>query len=145
MNDQYKPYAAVYILFVQNGKTLLSERANTGYMDGMLGVPAGHLDADETLTKAAVREAEEEVGLVVQGEDLEMICLHHRKANREYIDVYFMCSRWEGEPQNMEPEKCAGVAWHDMDNLPENMIPEVKLAIENYGSGILYEELGWNN
>ena len=42
---------------------LLSRRYQTGWHDGEYSVPAGHVEAGETVTQAALREAREEVGL----------------------------------------------------------------------------------
>ena len=37
-------------------RLLLSQRLNTGFKDGMFGLPAGHLNPGEGVVAAAVRE-----------------------------------------------------------------------------------------
>ncbi len=61
-HDRYP--LAVHVFPVQQGKILLMRRAGSGYADGQLGLPAGHVDPGETPTACAVREVAEELGIV---------------------------------------------------------------------------------
>jgi ADP-ribose pyrophosphatase YjhB (NUDIX family) len=70
MQEKFKLIASVYLLFVKDDKILLLRRCNTGYEDGNYGLVAGHLDAHESLTQAAIREAKEESGVDINPEDL---------------------------------------------------------------------------
>ena len=47
----------------ENGKKqiLLSKRKNTGYKDGEYELPGGHLEENEDLYEAMIREAKEEL------------------------------------------------------------------------------------
>jgi len=36
------------------------------------------------------------------------------------------------------------LAWLDVNNLPENVIPSVKFVIENIAAGKQFSEYGWN-
>jgi 8-oxo-dGTP pyrophosphatase MutT (NUDIX family) len=56
MKERFKLIAAVYVLFVRDGMVLMLRRANTGYEDGNYGLVAGHVDGNETLKEAAIRE-----------------------------------------------------------------------------------------
>ena len=134
---------AVHLFFLKEDKILLLRRFNTGYEDGNYSVVAGHVDAGETVTQAAVREAQEEAGVVLQPGDLQVVHIMNRKSNDERVDFFIVVEAWEGEIQNKEPEKCDDLAWFSLDSLPANMIPYVKFAIENYQRGILYSEFGW--
>lgn len=53
-HDRY-PVAAHVIFTDTNGRVLLMRRAGSGYADGMLGLPAGHVDLGETPTACAIR------------------------------------------------------------------------------------------
>ena len=69
----------------KNNKTevLLSLRKNTGYRDGEYELPGGHVEANEDLMKAMVREAKEELLIDIKVEDLQIVhILHHYKGNR---------------------------------------------------------------
>jgi 8-oxo-dGTP diphosphatase len=134
---------AVHLFFLDKDKILLLRRFNTGYEDGNYSVVAGHVDAGETVTQAAVREAQEEAGVVLQPGDVQVVHVMNRKSNDERVDFFVLVKGWSGEIRNMEPEKCDDLAWFPLAALPANMIPYVRHAIENYQKGILYSEFGW--
>jgi len=52
---------AVHLFFLRETQILLLRRFNTGYEDGNYSVVAGHVEAGETITQAAVREGNEEI------------------------------------------------------------------------------------
>ena len=61
MKERFKLIPEVFLILVKDGKTLLSRRANTGYMDGHYGLVAGHAEAHEPMRIAMAREAKEEL------------------------------------------------------------------------------------
>jgi ADP-ribose pyrophosphatase YjhB (NUDIX family) len=133
----------VHLLLLRDGEVLLLRRHQTGYEDGNYGVVAGHVEGNETARQAMSREALEEAGLAIDPEALELCHVTYRKAADERVSVFFTTMRWRGEPQNMEPARCSGLAWFDLDRLPENMVPCVRQAIEAVGRGDRYSEFGW--
>lgn len=141
--ERFKLIASVYLLFVKDGKILLLRRANTGYEDGNYGLVAGHLDAHESLTHAAIREGKEESGVDINPVDLEVKTTMHRRQSDERVDFFFEVKKWNGEPINTEPDKCDDLSWFNLDNLPQNTIPYIRQAIECYKKGIIYSEFGW--
>jgi 8-oxo-dGTP diphosphatase len=134
---------AVHLFFIKNDEILLLRRFNTGYEDGNYSVVAGHVDAGETVTQAAVREAGEEAGVTIPPENLQVVQVINRKSNDERVDFFVTVSAWEGEIRNLEPDKCDDLAWFPLTALPTNMISYVRFALENYQAGIFYSEFGW--
>ena len=122
---------------------LLLRRFNTGYEDGNYSVPAGHLEGDETVVQAAIREAREETGMTLAAADVAVIGVMHRKASDERVDFFVAASVWTGEPSNCEPDKCDELRWSSRDKLPANTIPYVRRALENYDKGVWFEEFGF--
>jgi hypothetical protein len=57
--------------------------------------------------------------------------------------MVFEAERWQGELINAEPHVHSEVSWLDLDNLPENIIPEIRFALEQIKVGITYAEFGW--
>jgi len=141
---RFKVIPTVYLLLIKGNKILLSRRYNTGFHDGEYSFPAGHLEGNETLTQAMVREAKEEIGVEISPEDLKLVHVMHRKEpNEERLNFFFVAEKWKGEPRNMEPAKCDDLRWFDLDKLPENTIPYIKQAINCFLKGIFYSEYGW--
>lgn len=141
MRNRYP--VAVHLFFIRQRQVLLLRRFNTGYEDGNYNVVAGHVEAGETVTQAAVREAEEEVGVTITLQDLDVVQVMHRKSEDERVDFFILIKQWSGEIFNHEPQKCDDLAWFALDRLPANIIPYVKRALENYRNAIFYSEFGW--
>lgn len=133
----------VHLFFFRDKQILLSRRFNTGYRDGEYSVPAGHLDGDETVSGAAAREAEEEIGVRVEADDIRFSSVMHRTEGDERVDFFVHIQKWEGEPFNAEPDKCDELRWTQMDDLPANIIPYVERAIQNHRDGNVFDEYGW--
>lgn len=133
----------VHLLFFRENQILMLRRFNTGYADGLYSVPAGHLDGGETVLTAGVREAEEEVGVRIEPDNLSFSTVMHRIEDDERVDFFLFVHKWEGEPFNAEPEKCDDLCWVKIDQLPENTVEYVRRSIANHLNGVRFDEFGW--
>ena len=144
MSDRFTYIGASYLFLIENNQILLQRRFQTGFMDGFYGVPAGHLDGKETAREGCTREIKEEIGIDIRPEDLEVVHVMHRKAEKdERIDFFMTAKSYSGQVKNAEPHKCDDLSWFELDDLPENIVNYVKIAIENYRKGINYSEFGY--
>ncbi len=142
--ERFKLIPNSHLILRKENKILLLRRFNTGYEDGNYSVVAGHLDGNETFLQAIVREAKEEAGIDIKQEDLEVVHVMHRRVpNEERIDFFIVAKRWESEPKIMETDKCDDLDWFEIDNLPENIIPYIRQAINKIKDKIFYSELGF--
>ena len=122
MAEHFKTYSAVFLIIIRDGKVLLQRRQNTGFMDGKLDFPGGHVDEGETASAAMVREAKEELGIDIKAEDLVFVHLQHRLSERTYYCIYYTANVFSGTPCVMEPDKCTELVWCDVDSLPADVI-----------------------
>ncbi len=136
--------AAVHLFLVRNNSILLLRRYNTGYADGQYSVIAGHLDGNEEIKVAMVREAWEEANIKIIASELQIVGVMHRKSVQERIDFFLMANLWTGEIVNKEPGKCDDLRWFPLTVLPENTVPYVRKAIENYQQGNWFDSFGWS-
>lgn len=136
--------SAVHLFLLRDDEILLLRRFNTGYQDGNFSVVAGHLDGGEQIKTAMIREAREEIGVHFIPDDLEVVHVMHRLSDDERIDFFLSAHHWEGEVQNKEPHKCDLLAWYPLDDLPANLIPYVRRAIDNYRQGVWFASFGWS-
>lgn len=149
VKERFTVIPAIYILFKQADKILLIRRFNTGYQDGNYSLPAGHVDGGEPADIAAVREALEEVGVRIEPEDLRFVHLMHRNVDAddryklERADIFFEALKWDGEIVNCEPEKCDELRWESVNNLPENVIPEVAHVLQAIERGEYYSSFNF--
>ena len=127
---------------VENGTTevLLALRKNTGYGDGEYELPGGHVEEGEDLMHAMVREAMEELLIVMKEENLKIVhILHHYNGNR--VNFVLTTDKYEGVPSIGEPDKCEKLEWFNINQLPSNTAMKVKKSIEEINTGIFYSKL----
>lgn len=143
MSERFRLLAAVHVFLLRDDAVLLLRRSNTGYEDGNYSVVAGHLNGDEDVIAATIREAREETGITLAPEDETVVGVMHRKADDERIDFFLIASRWTETMHNAEPEKCDALTWFPRDALPENVIPYIRRALDNERQGRWFDRYGW--
>ncbi len=134
-------FAASYLVLLRNDLVLLQLRSHTGWMDNFWGLPAGHVEGTESMSGAIRREAKEEIHIELLDADTKLAHVMHRvSTDRVYFDFFFIATVWNGEIQNVEPDKHDKLAWFQLNSLPPNTIPYIKRAIDRIGSGIFFSE-----
>lgn len=124
------------LLLDSAGRILLGRRTGTGFADGWWHAhPAGRLDeGGESVLDAVVREALEELGVHVEANDLRHVVTVHQRdqgASQSRLQLFFSCSRWKGTPRITEPHLCDEIGWFLPENLPPNLVPYTRIAIES--------------
>jgi|SRR5208337_2057150 len=95
------PCVGVGAVIIQEGRVLLVKRGHPP-LAGEWSIPGGVLEVGETLRKAAVREALEETGLVVEPQDLlgvfdRIVRDPAGKVRYHYVLIDFLCRQVGGE------------------------------------------------
>jgi len=133
--SRFQVTPAVFLMLFKENKVLLLLREGTGYMDGYYSLVAGHMDGDETVKSAMIREAKEEANITLNESEIDVALTMHRFSSDERIDFFVTAREFEGEVKNMEPSKCKELKWFVIDELPENMVPNVRYAINAVRDG----------
>lgn len=145
--DTARPYLAAFVIVRKDGKVAFVKRSHTGWMDGYYGLPSGKAEEEEAASACAVREAKEEIGVDIDPNALKPVLVIHRlnKGDHapEWIDIFFEVERWEGTATNVETDKHSELAWLDLNNLPNDVIPPVKAGLEALLEGKSYLEYSW--
>ncbi|MGH3831646.1 MAG: NUDIX hydrolase [Pseudonocardiaceae bacterium] len=142
-HDRY-PVAVHVILADTEGRVLLMRRAGSGYADGQLGLPAGHVDLGETPTACAIREVGEELGIELNSSEPRPAGVMFRRSLEPRVDIFFATTTWRGEPEIREPHKCTELRWVNPANLPDDALDFVGQAVTNARQGRHFHEYGWS-
>lgn len=116
-------------LIIRDNKLLLGKRKNIAG-DGTYGLPGGHLELGEKLDEALIRELKEEAG--IEATEVEFNSLVDEAGDPHYLQVNFLVKKFSGEIKCMEPDKCEGWEWFDLNNLPSNIFTLHIPIIEAY-------------
>ncbi len=137
--DEQRPKVGVGVVILKEGKILLGKRLNAHGEGGYAG-PGGHLEYMESFADCAKRETLEECGVEI--ENVRLLCLSHvtQYAPHHFVDIGVVADWKGGEPQTLEPHKCAGWAWYDLDDLPLPLFGSEGKYIEALRTGQVYHD-----
>jgi len=128
-------------VFIREGKVLLLQRTKS--KGGGYNLVGGHVEPGEAPLEALRRETREEIGVQIDPEALELMRLVYRekKGSSPKLHMVFWVHHWEGEPINREPNKCLGIDWHPLDQLPEDLATVAGLVLRLEDQSPFYVEI----
>jgi mutator protein MutT len=146
VTDSHRFPVDVLVILTRRGQILLTERAGDIYLAGHWAIPGGKVDAGETVVHAAAREVAEEVGVVLQPNQLQFIGVtHHRPPHGDSRVGFGFVAELDdqAEPRNMEPTKCAQLEWFTPGELPEPTMPYTAEVVRLYLDKEPFSVHGW--
>ncbi|MBY8878568.1 methyltransferase domain-containing protein [Actinacidiphila acidipaludis] len=136
---RHREIVDVHLVLLRGDDVLLARRAGTGYADGLLHAPSGHLEDGEDVRSGMIREAHEEIGIELDPGDLEAVLVmqHRAPQGQARIGWFFAARLPDGapEPVNREPAKCSGIGWYPLHALPDDMVAYCRAGLEAYRAG----------
>ncbi len=145
--QRFRLAAAVYGVLTRGDSVLLMRRTGSGYRDGQLGLPAGHLDGGEDAVTGLLRELSEELAVTAERDSCQLAVGLHRApespADVEYLDLVFAVGRWTGTPRVAEPDKCSELVWSPRRALPADVIDYVAAALSALSDSQSLGLYGW--
>ena len=132
--------AAVIVHDLETQRVVLLQRGpKAKFAQGMWDLPVGKSEPGEPITETAIRELNEETGLVVAVGDLRLAHVIHGargvEAPNGFLTVVFATHHWSGELVNSEPEKHAQVAWVATESIPKEFVSTTANALHRYLQG----------
>jgi len=140
-NSLWQPHVTVATIVEHNGKYLLVEERAEGKM--VLNQPAGHLDENESLQQAAVRETLEETAWTVVLKGVVGIALSYSsRSHITYHRTTFFAEALSHDPERALDQGIARALWLSYDDMLEAAqqmrSPLVISSVEQYRAGHRY-------
>lgn len=136
--ERHTEIVDVHLLLLRGDEVLLARRSGTGYADGLLHAPSGHLEEGEDVRSGMIREAREEIGVhLAPDEPAAVLVMQHRAPDGSARIGWFFTARYDSgrEPVNAEPDKCSELGWYRLDALPDDMVAYCRAGIDAYRAG----------
>lgn len=130
MTEIKRPLVGVGVIIYRGNKILLGKRKNS-HGTGHWSPPGGHLEFGESFDQCARREVQEETGLSL--EQISVLAVTNdffEESSKHYVTVLVAARYIDGEPQTLEPEKCEGWDWFEIDNLPTPLFLPLANALQ---------------
>ena len=137
-------HASVYgIIKNKKWKILFFERWDkANWYNWRFQIPAWHIDWNEKISSALIREMKEELKIDVK--EFNLVHTRYRIFEdwREYLDFYFEIINFEWNTQIWEPDKCSNILYKWLNELEDiNLLFHDKLALDNIENDINFSEL----
>ena len=133
------PLVGVGAIIIEDSRVLLVKRAHPP-LQAQWSIPGGVLEVGELIREAAVREAREETGLIVEPADLlgvyDRVLRAEQRVQYHYVLIDFLCRRVGGELA--AADDAAEVRWFTREELPALKLAEDTLDVIRKG----FEKLG---
>ncbi len=127
------------LILEQDGKVLLL--AQTSENGGKFTLPGGTVEGTEFAKETLIRECEEEIGIKLSANDLDLIhVLHKKKGKDNRITIYFATQNYKGTLHAKETDKFRGVTWCSIHKLPVKTSMTVKHVLGQVKMGERYSE-----
>jgi 8-oxo-dGTP diphosphatase len=126
------PLIGVGAIIIEDSRVLLVKRAHPP-LEAQWSIPGGVLEVGEVVREAAIREAREETGLIVEPEALlgvydRILRNAEQRVQYHYVLIDFLCRRVGGELQ--AASDAAEVRWFTREELaPLNLAEDTQDVI----------------
>jgi len=115
MSRSEKVELAVLCMLRSKGKILLQKRVKKGDWYGLVTLPGGHVERDESIVDAVIREVREECGLTIIDPELRGLKQFPLEEGR-YLVFLFYTDKYEGVLQGSDEGPVMWVSETELEN-----------------------------
>ena len=134
MQDSGRTPTVSAAAFRGNEVLLVRHGESASHLTGVYGIPGGRLESGESLLDAAVREFEEETGLLAERDSMKLLPTVfngdiHRKSGEILKTAWhiFVIQNFSGELRETDE---TSPEWVEIDNMSSlNLLPNTELAV----------------
>ncbi|MBT2401865.1 NUDIX domain-containing protein [Streptomyces sp. ISL-100] len=135
-----------HLYLEREGTVLLGKRhPDAAFAPSTWHLLAGHCEFEAVRTCVA-REAAEESGLQIDEQDLRLVHTVHvldPGSTQPRLQMFFAATRWTGEPELREPDRCTEWRWWPLNALPDQLVEYTRVALKGIARGSTYTQMGW--
>ncbi len=122
-----KTVKCVGFVLLQGNRFLVETRELDDDIDpGKMAIPGGHVEGDEGLEKALMRECGEELNIMPTEYKFAYNCLYDAKSELQDC-YYYMVTKWSG---NLKRKDSGSLRWLPLEQKDMLDIPEDRQAID---------------
>lgn len=140
MTERYKPNTTVACIIEAQGKYLLVEELIEG--ETQYNQPAGHIEANESIINACIREVKEETGLSIEPQGLVGIYQFSASETLAFVRYTFYLKLDKQLASQPEDPAIQALKWLTLDDIvalsPQLRSPLVLKSIADYLAGNRY-------
>ncbi|KAI3796214.1 hypothetical protein L1987_38880 [Smallanthus sonchifolius] len=126
------PEIGVAVFILKDNKVLFGRRRSLSIAAHTYALPGGHLEFGESFEECAAREVKEETGLDIKNIEL-LTATNNILSDTVHLVIIYMRARLSDPdqiPQNIEPDKCEGWDWYDLNNVPERTFGPLRAMLQ---------------
>lgn len=148
-----KPVYTVDVCIAHGGEFLMFKRSSTKKVfPGWLALPGGHIEEGENPLTAAIREVQEEVGITLAPQDIQLkfVAMHQHTDRNELFIVFGFRATLHTKPEHLVNNHEGNAVWMTRGELDgtDTIFPPVKYYFDHVlgnNPGIIYNYSIWNN
>jgi ADP-ribose pyrophosphatase YjhB (NUDIX family) len=114
----------IFAVIERDGRYLLAHRTDIDWWN----LVGGGLEFDETVEQGLAREAQEEVGAVI--EIIRLVGVYSKPRKREIV-LTFLCRLAPESPEPSTSPEASEIGWFTPDDLPDNVLPKHRQRLED--------------
>lgn len=125
-----RPKVGIVAVILRETRVLLGLRKGK-HADGTWGFPGGHLEGGESFECCAIRETEEETGIILPAVKFWTVVNTIFHAEKRHYAVVFLTADMPAgqEARVIEPDKCARWGWFPWTDLPAPLMQGIESLV----------------
>lgn len=140
-------YIIVVLAFIQNsnGDFLIQKRSKQ--KDGKYASTGGHPKSGKTSVEGIISEIQEELGLTIKSNELELIYSGREDSEQVFFDIYYLKKDFNISDLKLQKEEVESVKWcstYEIENLINDNLFLENHAEEFYRMINIFKERGIN-
>jgi len=112
-------YIIVILVMIQNSKGEFLIQKRSKQKDGKYAATGGHVKTGQTSVEGMLEEIQEELGLTVQPEELELLYSAREDEHDVFFDLYYMKKDIDLSELVLQEEEVELVQWNTIEEIDE--------------------------